>query len=86
MTYKEYYLTLDSAKDIKSMVILDICLARFGNRDRIPIIKQSAKEAIKEKFGEESEVAERREDIENSPVDCSTPSVTDLKGERNELY
>lgn len=32
----------------------------------------------------ESEVAERREDIENSPVDCSTPSVTDSKGERNE--
>ena len=58
MTYKEYYLTLDSAEDIKSMAILDICMARFDNRDRIPIIKQSAKEAIKEKFGEESEDTE----------------------------
>lgn len=29
----------------------------------------------------ETEVAERREDIENSPADCSTPSVTDQKGE-----
>ena len=32
----------------------------------------------------ESEAAERREDIENSPEDCSTPSVTGTKGERNE--
>ena len=31
-----------------------------------------------------TEVAERREDIENSPADCLTPSVTDSKGERNE--
>ena len=29
----------------------------------------------------ESEVAKRREDIEKSLVDCSTPSVTDSKGE-----
>lgn len=29
----------------------------------------------------ESEVAKRREDIEKSPVDCSTPSVTDSKGD-----
>ena len=29
----------------------------------------------------ESEVAKRREDIENSPADCSTPIVTDSKGE-----
>lgn len=58
MTYKEYYLTLDSAEDIKGMALLDICMARFTNRDRIPIIKQSAKEAIKEKFGEESEDTE----------------------------
>jgi hypothetical protein len=34
----------------------------------------------------ESEVAKRREDIEKSPVDSLTPSVTDSKGERNELY
>lgn len=33
----------------------------------------------------ESEVAKRREDIENSPADCLTPSVTDSKGERNDL-
>ena len=39
---------------------------------------------VGEKFKKESEVAKRREDIENSPVDCSTPSVTDSKGERNE--
>ena len=26
-------------------------------------------------------VAKRREDIENSPADCSTPSVTDSKGD-----
>lgn len=31
--------------------------------------------------GSKTEVAERREDIENSPADCSTPSVTDQKGE-----
>jgi hypothetical protein len=30
----------------------------------------------------ESEVAKRREDIEKSQVDCSTPSVTDSKGDR----
>ena len=29
----------------------------------------------------ESEVAKRREDIEKSPVDSLTPSVTDSKGE-----
>ena len=58
MTYKEYYLTLESAEKIKQMAVVDICLARFGNRDRIPIIKQSAREAIKEKFGAESEDTE----------------------------
>ena len=58
MTYKEFYLTLDSPEKIESMAITDIALARFFNRDRIPIIKQSAKEAIKEKFGKESEDTE----------------------------
>jgi NTP pyrophosphatase (non-canonical NTP hydrolase) len=29
------------------------------------------------------EVAERREGVEESPVDSSTPSVTDSKGDRN---
>lgn len=33
------------------------------------------------KMPKESEVAKRREDIEKSPVDCSTPSVTDSKGD-----
>jgi RNase P subunit RPR2 len=32
-------------------------------------------------WGKESEVAKRREDIEKSPVDCLTPSVTDSKGD-----
>ena len=36
---------------------------------------------LKKKY---TEVAERREGVENSPVDCSTPNVTDSKGERNE--
>lgn len=36
---------------------------------------------IKKKY---TEVSERREDIENSPAGCLTPSVTDSKGERNE--
>ena len=35
---------------------------------------------LKKKYTE-SEVAKRREDIEKSPVDCSTPSVTDSKGD-----
>lgn len=34
------------------------------------------------KLPKESEVAKRREDIEKSPVDSLTPSVTDSKGDR----
>lgn len=33
-----------------------------------------------------TEVAERREDIEKSPVDCSTPSVTELQRENERLH
>ncbi len=53
--------------DIDAGYIQCPCCKNFNNhRERIKIAK-------------ESEVAKRREDIEKSPVDCSTPSVTDSK-------
>lgn len=51
MTYKEYYLSLNSVEDIMTMVKADMTLAYVINPDRIKIIQQSAEEAIKEKFG-----------------------------------
>lgn len=51
MTYFEYYLTLKSPEDIKTMADADIMYARVVSPHRIPIIRQSAEEAIKEKFG-----------------------------------
>lgn len=56
MTYKEYYLTLKSSEDIMTMANADIALAYVINPDRIAVIRQSAEEAIKEKFGIEQEV------------------------------
>ena len=53
MIYKEYYLTLKSPEDIKTMANADMALASVINPDRITVIRKSAKEAIKEKFGGE---------------------------------
>lgn len=58
MTYKEYYLTLNSPEDIMEMANADLALACVINPDRMNIIRQSAEEALKEKFGEEVEVEE----------------------------
>lgn len=55
MTYKEYYLTLNSPEDIKIMANADLALACVINPDRMEIIRRSAEEAIEEKFGKESE-------------------------------
>lgn len=51
MTYKEYYLSLKTAEDIMTMANADMALACVINPDRIEIIRKSAEEAIKEKFG-----------------------------------
>ena len=51
MTYKEYYLTLKSPEDIKTMANTDMALACVINPDRMDVIRKSAEEAIKEKFG-----------------------------------
>lgn len=56
MTYKEYYLTLNSPDDIKIMANADMALACVVNPDRMGIIRQSAEEAIKEKFGIEQDM------------------------------
>lgn len=58
MTYKEYYLTLKTSEDIMKMANADLALALVANPDRMEIIRQSAEEAIREKFGEEVEVKE----------------------------
>lgn len=51
MTYKEFYLSLKSPEEIEIWVNADLAYARAINVDRIPIILQSAEEALKEKFG-----------------------------------
>lgn len=58
MTYKEYYLTLNSPEDIMEMANADLALALVINPDRMKIIRQSAEEALREKFGVEVEVEE----------------------------
>lgn len=63
--------------------LAQIIIPRDATKDDLCALREILEVLIKRKF-KESEVAERREDIENSPVDCSTPSVTDSKGERNE--
>lgn len=55
MTYKEYYLTLNSPEAIMEMANADLALACVINPDRMAIIRQSAEEALREKFGEEVE-------------------------------
>ena len=55
MTYKEYYLTLNSPKAIKETANADMALACVINPDRIAKIRQTAEEAIKEKFGKKNE-------------------------------
>ena len=55
MTYKEYYLTLNSPENIMEMANADLALACVINPDRMAIIRQSAEEALREKFGEEVE-------------------------------
>lgn len=56
MTYKEYYLKLDSIEEIEKAVKADIAIATTLNPDRIETIRQHAEEAMNEKFGKESEV------------------------------
>ena len=52
MTYKEYYLTLDSIDAIKFAAESDINVALMLNsKDRIDKIVEAANEAIEEKFG-----------------------------------
>ena len=58
MTYKEYYLTLNSPEDIMTMANADLALALVINPDRMEIIRQSAEEALREKFDVEVEVIE----------------------------
>ena len=58
MTYKEYYLTLKSPEDIMEMANVDLALACVINPDRMAIIRQSAEEALQEKFDVEVEVIE----------------------------
>lgn len=53
MTYKEHYLTLSSPEEIMQAANTDLAWARLINPDRIPVIRKSAEEAIKEKFGED---------------------------------
>ena len=50
MTYKEYYLTLKSPEDIKTMANADMALACVINPHRIAVIRKSVEEAIKEKI------------------------------------
>lgn len=50
MTYKEYYSTLNSIKEIKCAAADDIIAAQEINPDRIDIILDAAKEVLKEKF------------------------------------
>lgn len=49
--YKESYLQLNSAEEIMKMANTDMAIATLFNPDRIKIIRESADEAIKEKFG-----------------------------------
>ena len=51
MTYKEYYLSLNSVEEIITMANADVALACVINPDRIEVIRQRAEEAINEKFG-----------------------------------
>ncbi len=55
MTYKEHYLTLSSPREIMKTANADIALACVINPDRMAVIRKSAVEAIKEKFGEDVE-------------------------------
>ena len=56
VTYKEYYLTLKSPEDIVTMANADMALACVINPDRMDVIRQSAEEAIREKFGIEQDM------------------------------
>jgi hypothetical protein len=53
-------------------VTINTNFANYIENAPFPFVKYEPKE---------SEVAKWREDIEKSPVDSLTPSVTDLKGE-----
>jgi hypothetical protein len=55
MTYKEYYLTLDSIDEIKSAVEYDLIVAKMINPDRTDKIIEAANEAIEEKLKEQSD-------------------------------
>ena len=59
MTYKEYYLTLNSIDAIKFAAESDINVALMLNsKDRMNKIVETANEAIEEKFGIGSEEEE----------------------------
>ena len=47
MTYKEYYLSLNSPEEIKLMANADLVLARVINPDRTDIICRSAKQGVR---------------------------------------
>ena len=52
MTYKEYYLTLNSIDAIKFAAETDINVTlMMGNKDRFDKIVEAANEAMAEKFG-----------------------------------
>ena len=53
MTYKEYYLTLNSIEEVKCAAADDIIIAQVINPDRIDFILNAANEVLKEKFSYE---------------------------------
>lgn len=54
MTYKDTYLQLKSPEEIMKMANTDMAVAAVLNPDRIKVIRESADEVIKEKFGGEN--------------------------------
>lgn len=50
MTYEESYRKIDTVEKLKKEVESDIAIAIMINRDRIPIILNSANKVLKEKF------------------------------------
>lgn len=51
MTYKESYLEAESPENIIKKANYDMVIASMFNPDRLKVIRQSAEDAIKEKFG-----------------------------------
>lgn len=57
MTYKEYYLTLETVEDIEAAANTDVTLAYIINPDRVAVILKQAQEAIDEKFNKNHETS-----------------------------